>query len=183
ELPEARIGRFVEDYGLPRYDAEVLVSDKSLADFFEKTLKLYNNPKEVSNWMMCDLTRHLNENNIDIAESKITPENLVEMIKLIEDDVISGKIAKRVLPLTVLTGKAPSQIIKEKGWVKISSRDVLDEVLEKVFKENPKCVEDALTDQNAVNYLVGQLMKETRGKADPQLANKMIREKLKAVTK
>ena len=181
ELPESRISRFVEAYSLPKYDAQVLVSDKALADFFEKTVKLYDRPKEVSNWMMGDLLRNLNENNLELTESKITPELLVEMIKLIEDGIISGKIGKKVLPEIVLTGKQPSQIIKEKGLVKISSREELQGILEKVFSEHPKCVEDALADENAVHFLVGQLMRTTKGKADPQLANQLIQEKLKTI--
>jgi aspartyl-tRNA(Asn)/glutamyl-tRNA(Gln) amidotransferase subunit B len=178
ELPEARIRRFVEGYGLPRYDAEVLISDKALADFFEITVKLYDRPKEVSNWMMGDLLRNLNENNLELTETKISPEHLVAMINLIGDGVISGKIGKRVLPEMVLTGKSPSQIIEEKGLVKISSQDVLRDVVDKVFADNPKCVEDALVDENAINFLVGQLMRSTKGKADPQLANQLIQEKL-----
>jgi aspartyl-tRNA(Asn)/glutamyl-tRNA(Gln) amidotransferase subunit B len=181
ELPEARIRRFVEKYSLPRYDAEVLVSDKSLADFFEQTVKIYDKPKEISNWMMGDLLRNLNENNIELTESKITPKHLVEMIKLIEDGTISGKIGKRVLPEIILTGKQPAQIIKEKGWVKISSRKKLEDIVKKVFAENPKCVQDAQTDEAAVHFLVGQLMRATKGKADPQLANQMIQEKLESL--
>jgi aspartyl-tRNA(Asn)/glutamyl-tRNA(Gln) amidotransferase subunit B len=179
ELPEARICRFVKAFSIPRYDAEVLVSDKSLADFFEKTVKLYDNPKVVSNWMMGDLLRNLNENNLELSDSKLTPQLLVEMIKLIDEGVISGKIGKRVLPEIVLLGKSASQIIEEKSLVKISSREELDFFVEKVFSENPKCVEDALIDEGAVHFLVGQLMKKTKGKADPQLANKVIQEKLK----
>ncbi|MGD2066526.1 MAG: Asp-tRNA(Asn)/Glu-tRNA(Gln) amidotransferase subunit GatB [Candidatus Bathyarchaeota archaeon] len=181
ELPDARISRFVENYNLPRYDAEVLVSDKSLADFFEKSVQLYNRPKEVSNWMMSDLLRNLYENNLCLADCKISPEHLVEMIKLIEQGVISGKIGKKILPEMVLTGKHPSQIIKEKGLTKIGSRDDLEDAVEKVFADNPKCVQDALTDEGAVHFLVGQLMRATRGKADPQLANQMIHEKLETV--
>jgi aspartyl-tRNA(Asn)/glutamyl-tRNA(Gln) amidotransferase subunit B len=178
ELPDARIRRFVEAYSLPRYDAEVLVSDKALADFFEKSVQLYDRPKDVSNWMMSDLLRNLYENNLELPESKISPEHLIEMIKLIEKGVISGKIGKRILPEMVLTGKHPSQIIEEKGLTKIGSRDDLEDALENVFKENQKCVQDALTDEGAVHFLVGQLMRATRGKADPQLANQMIHEKL-----
>jgi aspartyl-tRNA(Asn)/glutamyl-tRNA(Gln) amidotransferase subunit B len=100
------------------------------------------------------------------------------MLKLIDNGVISGKIAKRVLPEMVLTGKNPSEIIKEKGLVKISSRDALNGIVEQVFSENKKCVKDAFGDENAVHFLVGQLMRATKGKADPQLANKMIHEKL-----
>ncbi|MDG6223401.1 MAG: Asp-tRNA(Asn)/Glu-tRNA(Gln) amidotransferase subunit GatB [Candidatus Bathyarchaeota archaeon] len=178
ELPEARIQRFVNNYGLPLYDAEVLVSDKTLADFFEETVKLCDKPKDISNWMMGDLLRNLNENNIEITDSKITPEHLVEMIQLIDEDVVSGKICKRVLPEMVITGKMPSEIIKEKGLVKISSTSILQEIVEKVFTENPKCVQDALVEQSAVNFLVGQLMRATKGKADPGLANQLIQEKL-----
>jgi len=181
ELPEDRISRFVDDYYLPKYDAEVLVSDKALADFFERTVKLSDRPKDVSNWMMGDLLRNLNENNLELVESKITPELLVEMIKLINDGVISGKLAKRILPEIVLTGKKPSKIINEKGLVKISSRETLQDLVEKVFNEYPKCVDDALSDDNAVHFLVGQLMRITKGKADPQLANQLINEKLKSL--
>jgi aspartyl-tRNA(Asn)/glutamyl-tRNA(Gln) amidotransferase subunit B len=181
ELPEARIHRFTSTYRLPKYDAEVLVGDKALADFFERSVQLYDKPKEISNWMMSDLLRNLYENNLELAESKITPEHLVEMIRLIEEGVISGKIGKRILPEIVLTGRRPSQIIKENGLVKIASRDVLQNAVETVFKKHPKAVEDALTDENAVHYLVGQLMRETKGKADPQLANQMICEKLESV--
>jgi aspartyl-tRNA(Asn)/glutamyl-tRNA(Gln) amidotransferase subunit B len=181
ELPEARIDRFVDVYNLPKYDAEVLVSYKELADFFEKSVKLYNRPKEISNWMMSDLLRNLYENNLELSESNITPENLVEMIKLIEDGVISGKIGKKILPEIVLKGNSASQIIKEKSLTKISSLEVLQDSLNKVFKDNPKCVKDALTDENAVNFLVGQLMKATKGKADPLIANRLIREKLESI--
>jgi len=181
ELPDARINRFVEDYNLPRYDAEVLVSDKALADFFEKSVQSYNQPKEISNWMMSDLLRNLYENNIELPESKISPEHLIEMIKLIEKGVISGKIGKRILPEMLLTGKRASQIIEEKSLVKIGSRDDLTDSVEKVFADNPTCVQDALTDKSAVHFLVGQLMKATRGKADPQLANQMIQEKLDTI--
>ncbi len=181
ELPQARIQRFVSSYNLPRYDAEVLVSDKALADFFEKSVQLYDRPKEVSNWMMSDLLRNLYENNIEVAESKITPKLLVEMIQLIDKGVISGKIGKRILPEIVLTGKRPSLIIKENGLVRIASREVLQDAVETVFRDNPKAVQDALTDLNAVHYLVGQLMRATKGKADPQLANQMICEKLETI--
>ena len=130
---------------------------------------------------MSDLLRNLYENNLELTESKITPDHLVEMIKLIEKDVISGKIGKRILPEIVLTGKSPSQIIDEKGLVKIASREVLEDAVEQIFKENPTCVKDALTDEAAVHFLVGQLMKATKGKADPKLANQMIQEKLETL--
>ncbi len=183
ELPEARMKRFVEEYGLPGYDAGVLVGEKALADFFEDCVKLYHEPKEVSNWMMSDLLRCLYENNLELPESKITPAHLVEMIRLIEEGVISGKIGKRVLPEMVLTGRRPHRIVEERGLVKITSRKMLEETVERVFAENPKAVEDALMDEKTVHFLVGQLMKATGGKADPQLANQIILERLKEVMK
>lgn len=181
ELPEARIQRFITTYSIPKYDAEVLVSDKALADFFEKCVKLYNKPKEVSNWMMSDLLRCLYENNLELHESKITPEHLIEMIKLINEGVISGKIGKRILPEIVLTGRRPWQIVEENGLVKIVSREALEKTVDKVFKENPKAVKDAILDEKTVHFLVGQLMKATKGKADPQLANQIIHERLKFI--
>jgi len=181
ELPEARMARFVEEYGLPRYDAGVLVGEKALADFFEECVRLYSKPKEISNWMMSDLLRCLHENGLELPESKITPAHLVEMIRLIEDGVISGKIGKRVLPEVVLTGRRPSQIVEEEGLRRIASRKALEETVGRVFAENPKAVEDALKDEKAAHYLVGQLMKATGGKADPQLANQLINERLRLI--
>jgi len=181
ELPDERVKRFMKMYGLPKYDAEVLVSSKQLADFFEECVKLYNKPKEISNWMMSDLLRYLYENNLELYESKITPKMLVDMIRLIDEGVISGKIAKKILPVMIVSGKDPSRIVEEEGLIKISDEKVLSELADKVFAENKKAVKDALTDEKAVHYLVGQLMKLTRGRADPALANKIIREKLEEV--
>jgi len=181
ELPQARIKRFTTTYNIPKYDAEVLVSDKALADFFERCVEMYRKPKEVSNWMMSDLLRCLYENNLELSESKISTEHLVEMIRLIDEGTISGKIGKRILPEVVLTGRRPWQIIEEKGLVKIASREALEKTVDRVFKKNQKAVKDALLDEKAVHFLVGQLMKETKGKADPQLANQIIRERLEFV--
>ncbi len=178
ELPEARVKRFMTTYGLPQYGAKVLVGNKALADFFEECVKLYNKPNDVSNWVIGDLLRYLYENNLEISESKITPEHLSEIIRLIDDGIISGKIAKRVLREVVSTGQSPLQIVEEKGLVKISFRKTLEAMVDQVFSENPMAVEDALADEKAVHFLVGQLMKETRGKADPELANQIIRERL-----
>ncbi|KYH42058.1 MAG: glutamyl-tRNA amidotransferase subunit B [Candidatus Bathyarchaeota archaeon B26-1] len=181
ELPEARMRRFMLSYGLPRYDAEVLVSSKDLADFFEECVKIYNKPKKISNWMMSDLLRCLYENNLELKESKITPQSLVEMIQLIEEGTISVKIAKKILPTMILTGRSPREIVESEGLTKITSRKLLSELIATVFRENPKAVRDALTNEKAVHFLVGQLMKKTKGKADPALANEMIKEMLEAV--
>jgi len=131
--------------------------------------------------MMSDLLRCLYENNLELSESKITTEHLVEMIRLIDEGTISGKIGKRILPEIVLTGRRPWQIIEEKGLVKIASREALEKTVDRVFKKNLKAVKDALLDEKAVHFLVGQLMKETKGKADPQLTNQIIRERLESM--
>jgi len=183
ELPDERLERFVSQYGLPKYDAGVLVSSKALADFFEEAVKLYDKPKEISNWMMSDLLRYLYENNLELQESKITPRKLVEMIRLIDDGVISGKIAKRILPRVIVTGKDPSEIVKEEGMTKISDREFLEKLIAKIFAENPKAVKDALADEKAAHYLIGQLMKATQGKADPILSSRMIMERLEMLRK
>jgi len=183
ELPEERMKRFMSSYGLPRYDAEVLVSSKALADFFEECAKLYDKPKEISNWMMSDLLRYLYENNLEIQESKITPPKLVDMIRLIDEEVISGKIAKRILPQIIVTGKKPLKIVEEEGLTKITDLGLLNKLIRKVFAENPKAVEDALSDEKAAHFLIGQLMKATKGRADPSLANQMVREELIKIKK
>ena len=178
ELPDDRMKRFVSTYGLPGYDAGVLVSSKALADFFEESVKLYDSPKEISNWMMSDLLRYLYENNLELQESEITPAKLVRMIRLIHEGTISGKIAKKILPRIIVTGKDPEKIVKEEGMVKVTDREFLSKLIEKVFVENPKAVEDALVDEKAVHFLIGQLMKATEGKADPSLASQMVNERL-----
>jgi aspartyl-tRNA(Asn)/glutamyl-tRNA(Gln) amidotransferase subunit B len=178
ELPDDRMKRLISSYGIPRYDAGVLVSSKALADFFEECVKLYDKPKEISNWMMSDLLRYLYENNLELQESKITPNKLVGMICLIEKGTISGKIAKKILPEIIVTGKDPWKIVEEEGLVKITDTNFLRKVIDKVFAENPKAVDDALVDEKAVHFLVGQLMKATEGKADPSLAGRMVRERL-----
>jgi aspartyl-tRNA(Asn)/glutamyl-tRNA(Gln) amidotransferase subunit B len=179
ELPEARMKRFMKLYNLPGYDATVLVSSKALADFFEECVTLYNRPKMISNWMMSDLLRHLYENNLDLAESKITPQKLVDMIRLIDEGLISGKIGKKILPEIILNGTDSMKIIEEKKLTKIVDRNFLEEKITLIFNENSKAVQDALFDEKTVHFLMGQLMKKTKGKADPMLANKMLLERLK----
>lgn len=181
ELPDERVKRFMSTYGLPKYDAEVLVSSKQMADFFEECVKLYNKPKEISNWMMSDVLRYLYENNLELHESKLTPQLLVDMIRLIDEGVISGKIAKKILPIMIVSGKDPRRIVEEEGLIKISDEVALRALVDKVFAENPKAVKDALVDEKAVHYLIGQLMRLTRGKADPALANKIVREKIEEI--
>ncbi|MFX0068338.1 MAG: Asp-tRNA(Asn)/Glu-tRNA(Gln) amidotransferase subunit GatB [Promethearchaeota archaeon] len=181
ELPDARQTRFVKDYKLPKHDAEVLTGSKQLADFFEESVKLYPNPKQISNWVMGDLLRNINELGIEINESRITPNDLVDLLKLIDDGIISGKIAKNVLQEMVRTGKHPNGIVSERGLTRISDKEEIKTIIDEVFAEFPKAVQDALKDDTAINYLVGQVMSRTRGRADPQLTNQLIQARLKAM--
>lgn len=181
ELPDSRKDRFIKEYGLSDLNAEVLVSDKGLADFYEECVKAYPSPKEISNWLVGDLLGYLNQLGMEIGESKISPKNISRMVQLINQGTISGKIGKMILEEMITTGRTPDELVDEKGLRVIASREHLDELVEKVFNEHKSAVQDALRDEKAVNYLVGQLMRETGGKAEPELANRAIREKLAAV--
>ncbi|GAI11006.1 unnamed protein product, partial [marine sediment metagenome] len=142
ELPEARKERFIKVYQIPKYDAEILTSSKALADYYEKASYLYSNAKILSNWIMGELIRYLNEEKIEIEDSPISPENLVAMLKLIDEGVISGKMAKNVFEKMFKTGKEASQIVEESGITQITDEDELFEVIDKVIKENPRSIED-----------------------------------------
>uniref|UniRef100_A0A7C3IL27 Aspartyl/glutamyl-tRNA(Asn/Gln) amidotransferase subunit B n=1 Tax=Candidatus Methanomethylicus mesodigestus TaxID=1867258 RepID=A0A7C3IL27_9CREN len=178
ELPDARAERFIKDYGLPRYDAQVLTSDKALADFFEESARIFGDPKTVSNWVMGDLLGQLNERGIGIGETGLQPKAFAEMLSMVKSGEISGKIGKIILPELVATGRGPRAIVQERGLSKIGDRDEIARVVDEVFKEQPKAVEDAMRDEKAAHFLVGQVMKKTRGKGDPQLVNNVVRDRL-----
>lgn len=178
ELPDSRRDRLVNTYHIPAYDATVLTGVKTLADFFEECAGLYPDAKTISNWVIGDLLRWLHEDDLGIDASKITPKALVGMITLIDEGVISGKIAKKVLPEIVRTGRPPREIVEEKDLLRMGSPKEIEGVVNHVFKENPKAVQDALVEEKAIHYLVGQVMKVTRGRADPELTNKIVKKKL-----
>lgn len=178
ELPDERKIRFVKEYGIPEYDATVITNSKALADFFEECCHLYPDAKKISNWIMTDLTRNLKDLGIEISESKIKPKHLTDMLRLIDKGEISGKIAKELLSKMVSTGDSPQTIIKRENLLKISDEAQIKKIVDEVFKEFPKAVQDAKKDPNAVNYLVGQVMNKTKGKADPEITNKLIRKML-----
>ena len=178
ELPDQRRKRFIYQYGLPEYDAEVLSSDKALADFFEECLHFYRKPKIVSNWLMGDFLRYAYECGHDVSEVPIAPKQLTRMLNLIDDGTISGKIAKVALQEMMKTGKDPEVIVREKELARIADVERLTRIVEKVFAENPQAVQDALVKEKAIHFLVGIVMKETRGKADPQIVQDVIRKRL-----
>ncbi|MGM0498819.1 MAG: Asp-tRNA(Asn)/Glu-tRNA(Gln) amidotransferase subunit GatB [Bacillota bacterium] len=179
ELPREKYKRFISELGLPEYDAGVLTGDKDLALFFEEVLKDYDDPKNLSNWMMGEFLRLLNENNQSPFDSGISPINLAKMLKMIDEDVISGKIAKEVFEKMYNSGNDPETIVEEEGLKQISDQDELENIVDGIIGENPDAVEDVKNGKDrAIGFLVGQVMKETRGKANPGLVNQMLRDKL-----
>ena len=179
ELPAAKRARFVNEYGIPEQDVEVLTETKAMADFFEGCVKEYNEPKTISNWLIGEFLRLLNAEGIEIKESKVTSRHLAGMLKLIKDGTISGKIAKTVFEEIFNTGKTAETVVKEKGLVQITDEDALNDVVDRVISENPGAIEDFKAGKNkAIGFLVGQVMKETRGRANPQLVNDILKKRL-----
>jgi aspartyl-tRNA(Asn)/glutamyl-tRNA(Gln) amidotransferase subunit B len=181
ELPDARKARYTSEYGLPSYDAEVITASMKLADLFESSLRHTSDAKAVANWMMGDLLGYLNANNLDVDGVKLTGEHLGAMIGLIEKGTISNKIAKTVFKAMLESGKAPQQIVEEQGLVQISDEGAIKSIVEKVVASNPQSVADYKAGkEKAIGFLVGQIMKETKGKANPGLVNQLLVETLKA---
>ncbi|SDN23987.1 aspartyl/glutamyl-tRNA(Asn/Gln) amidotransferase subunit B [Fictibacillus solisalsi] len=180
ELPDARKERYVSEFGLPAYDAGVLTASIKMADFFEKGIQEKADPKMLSNWLMGEVSAYLNNASREIDETPLTPGNLAKMIKLIEDGTISSKIAKKVFKEMIENGGDPQTIVKEKGLVQISDEGAIREFVVAVLDRNPQSIEDFKNGKDkAIGFLVGQVMKETKGKANPPLVNKLIAEELK----
>ena len=179
ELPAARLKRFQAEYGLPEYDAEVLTSDKALADYFEATVKEFPQAKQVSNWIMGELMRELKKEEAGIASCLISPAALAKLLALVEKGAISGKLAKTVFEDMVATGRDPEAIIKEKGLVQISDTGALEAIAQELIDANPKEAADFKAGKTKViGFFVGQLMKKTKGQANPQLANEIFQKLL-----
>jgi len=179
ELPEAKKTRFIDAYDLTPFDAQVLIAERSVADFFEAGANLTKTPKLLANWIISELLRELSGANISIADSKVTPKSLVEMIELINNKIISGKIAKTVFSEMFKKGKAPAVIVKEKGLVQVTDEFIIKEFVNRAITDNPSQVEEYKAGKKAVlQYFVGQVMKLSKGKANPQAVIKSIKEKL-----
>lgn len=180
ELPDARQARYTKEYGLPSYDAGVITSSMKLADFFEESLKYTDDAKASANWIMGDLLGYLNANNLEIQQVPITGQGLGEMIQLIAKGTISSKIAKTVFKAMLESGKLPQQIVEEQGLVQISDEGAILEIVDRIVAANPQSVEDFRGGKDkAIGFLVGQIMKETKGKANPGLVNKLLMDRLK----
>ncbi|ORX24668.1 aspartyl/glutamyl-tRNA amidotransferase subunit B [Thermoanaerobacterium sp. PSU-2] len=179
EMPEHKKERFVTQYGIPEYDASVITSSKPLADFFEKCVLEYSSAKTVSNWIMGEMMRLLKETGKEVEEVLIKPHQMASLLNLIDNGTITGSIAKTVFEEMFATGKNPEEIVEEKGLKQLSNEDELREIALKVIEDNPKSVEDYKNGKDkAIGFLVGQIMKATKGKANPQLANKILLEEL-----
>lgn len=179
ELPDARRDRFVKEYGIPEYDADLLTSEKAVAEWFEDAIRAGGQPKAVSNWMMGDLMRLLNEENKFIEECPLKPSQLTEMLKLINKGTISGKIAKTVFEEMYRSGKNAEEIVREKGLVQISDESAIEKLVDEVIARHSKEAERFRGgDEKLLGFFVGQVMKATKGKANPQMLNELLKKKL-----
>lgn len=177
EMPHVKKERYMKDFELPEYDADILTSSIKTANFFEAANEICNNPKAVSNWIMGDFTRMLNEKEIEIDESKVTAQNLAELVTLIDKGTISSKIAKQVFEDMFETGENAKDIVEKKGLVQMSDEGAIKEIVQKVVDANPQSIADYKAGKDrAIGFLVGQIMKETKGKANPQIVNKLLLE-------
>jgi len=183
ELPRARRARFVAQYGLPPYDAEILTQSRALADYFEAAVREFPKPKIVSNWVMSELLRELGaDDERAIGSSTITPVRLAGLLALIEDGTISGKIAKDVFEKMVRSGEDGPTIVRREGLTQVADAAAVGAVIDRVLSENPKAIEDYKRGKTAAaKALVGQVMKATGGRANPGVVNRLLEEKLSKI--
>ena len=180
ELPESRKKRYLENYGLSEKAANFVTSSKYYSNMFENAIKICNNPKTVSNMIMSDIARILNEKEQEPDDIPFSGEDLGELVKLIDDGKISSAIAKKVLEEMFESSAKPSKIIEEKGWIQISDEGEIKKIVLEILENNPQSISDYKAGKDrALGFLVGQAMKQTKGKANPQLLNKLFLEELK----
>ncbi len=179
ELPDARRARLEKEYGLSDYDAGIITSSRAMAEYFDAVVGTGADPKLAANWIMGDLAKNLNEENLDIAQSPVSAERLGKMIGLIMKDTISGKIAKKVFKEMWTSPDDPEKIVKEKGLVQITDTSAIEPAVDAAIASNPKAVAEYKGGKKkALGALVGQVMKATRGKANPQMVNQLLAQKL-----
>jgi aspartyl-tRNA(Asn)/glutamyl-tRNA(Gln) amidotransferase subunit B len=179
ELPLQRKGRFVKEYRIPEYDAGVITASKALADYYEECVRLFPEPKQVSNWIMGDLLRLLKEGEKEAESSPLSPKQLAAMLGLIKDGTISGKIAKTIFEEMYKTGKGAKEIVEEQGLVQITDEAAVAQAVAEVLQDHPKEIEEYKNGKAKLfGFFVGQVMKATQGKANPQLVNEILKKKL-----
>ncbi|MBA4391271.1 MAG: Asp-tRNA(Asn)/Glu-tRNA(Gln) amidotransferase GatCAB subunit B [Syntrophus sp. (in: bacteria)] len=180
ELPMEKMERFMDEYSLPKYDVEILASDKELAHYFEETIKLFPEPKTVSNWIMTELLRELKDGNVSPKDSLLPPAHLAELLTLMKDGTISIKIAKEIFPEIYKTGIAPKKLVEEKGLLQISDESTIMKTINEVIARSPKELADFRAGkEKLLGFFVGQVMKETKGQANPKLLNELLLKRLK----
>jgi len=179
ELPDAKRERFVKEYGLPEYDADMLTQSRALAAYYEEATKLSGQPKVISNWMMGELARLLNSENREIEDCPVRPDRLAGMVKMIESGVISTKIAKTVFEEMYRSGKDAETVVKEKGLVQVSDSGAIEQIIADVIKANPAQHSDYKGGKDKLfGFFVGQVMKASKGKANPEMVNELLKKKL-----
>jgi aspartyl-tRNA(Asn)/glutamyl-tRNA(Gln) amidotransferase subunit B len=180
ELPDAKKARFVRDYNLPEYDAGVLTTSKPLASYFEAAVARYPHPKKVSNWIMAELMRELKQDDREIDRCPVSPAALADLLHLVDQGVISGKIAKSVFEEMYATGKAPGVLVEEKGLKQVSDEGAVARIVDEVLEAHGKEVKEYRTGKEKLfGFFVGQVMKRTQGKANPKVVNDLLRERLR----
>ena len=179
ELPESRKERYINEYHLSEKDANIITGSKYLSDLFENASDVCGNRKAVNNWIISDISRILNEKELEPDQIPFTAEHLGHLVELIDKGTISSSIGKKVIEELFENPKEPEEIIKEKGWIQISDEGAIKEIVLQVIEANPQSVEDYKAGKDkAIGFLVGQAMKATKGKANPQMLNKMLKEEL-----
>src|SRR6476661_1065627 len=179
ELPAARTRRFLEEYGLPDYDAGVLTATRDVAEYFEASVKLFPQPKTVSNWVMGELTRELNNTGVAIGASPVSPEQLATLLRMVEQGTVSLKVARDIFPEMYRTGKAPERIVQEAGLTQMSDEGALSQIIDGVLASHPAQVAQFKQGKHQVlGFLVGQVMKGSGGKANPGKVNELLKQKL-----
>lgn len=179
EMPDARRKRFMEELGLPEYDANLLTLEKQTADYFEAVVRDGADAKTASNWMLGEFAKKLNEEGLRADQAPVQPDRLAELLGLIAKGTISGKIAKTVLPEMWSSGKTAAAVVKEKGLVQITDTGALEEIVKKIIAANPQSVADYRAGKKkAISFLVGQIMKETKGRANPGAVNELLTKNL-----
>lgn len=179
ELPFDKRARYINDFKLPEYDADMITSSKAMADFFEKCVELGGKPKDMSNWIMGEIMRTLKDKDMDIVDVKFTPGQLVELTQLVEKGTISGSIAKKVFKDMFESGDSPEKIVKDKGLVQVSDEGAIRDIVNKVLDDNEQSVQDFKNGKGrAMGFIIGQVMKASKGKANPQMVSKLVGEEL-----
>jgi aspartyl-tRNA(Asn)/glutamyl-tRNA(Gln) amidotransferase subunit B len=183
EMPQERKERFKEEYGLPEFSADIVVKDKAIGDFFEEAANFIEGfgeeeYQQICNWLMGDISRWLNDHNIGISKTKLTPKILAELVKLIEKGTLTGKIAKGFID-DLMEGKSPEIIIEETGKKRIADEERIKSIVKEVIAENPKIVKDYRENPKAIQALIGRCMAKTKGQADPEITARLMRKELK----